>query len=116
MSRRRRRRKGSTLVDPRTNALPAVRAGLERATPLMLLVPFILAPSTAARIFKTFLCDNIQYDAVNGRTRRYLRADLELSCDGADYQGTRSVALVFLFCWPVGTPVLYAALLFASRD
>eukprot|EP00966_Prymnesium_polylepis_P111657 2583187-Prymnesium_polylepis.1 len=31
--------------------------GLQRAMPFMLLVTFVLVPSTATRIFKAFLCD-----------------------------------------------------------
>ena len=49
-------------------------------------------------------------------TRRYLRDDLALACDSDDYSLTLTVALVALLVWPIGVPLLYALLLWASRD
>jgi hypothetical protein len=42
------------LVAPRSMG-SVVRAGLERTLPLTLIVTFLMVPSTAMRIFKTFL-------------------------------------------------------------
>eukprot|EP00966_Prymnesium_polylepis_P262595 6065680-Prymnesium_polylepis.2 len=94
----------------------AVQTGLQRSLPLILVATFVLVPSTATRIFMTFLCDEIEIDAQPREMRRYLHDDLALSCDGSEYTATRSVALAFLIIWPLGTPVLYIMLLMASRE
>jgi hypothetical protein len=92
----------------------AVTAGLQRSLPLMLLGSFLLVPGTAARVFKTFLCDPFEFGEET--TRRYLHDSLDVSCDADDYTATQFIAVVFVAIWPVGVPVLYSALLFASRE
>ena len=91
-----------------------VGAGLQQILPLTLVVTFVLLPSTSMVIFKTFLCDAIEY--APGDTRRYLSSDLEISCASDDYKTTQQIAIVMILVWPVGIPVLYALLLWASRD
>jgi hypothetical protein len=83
----------------------------------------VLSParSVSTRVFKTFLCDPITYidpSAANqtGTMRRYLHDDLTLSCSSGEYTVTTSVAIVALCCWPLGVPLLYALLLWASSD
>jgi hypothetical protein len=58
-----RRKRDPTRVAPRST-LEVVGAGLQHILPMTLLITFILVPSTATRIFKTFLCDPIQYSEV----------------------------------------------------
>ena len=94
----------------------AVRFGLKRILPFTLLLTFLLVPSASTRIFKTFLCDRFEYDGANGVTRSYLHDALELRCDSDEYYSTRSTAILFAAVWPVGVPVMYALLLWASRD
>eukprot|EP00966_Prymnesium_polylepis_P019123 440460-Prymnesium_polylepis.1 len=65
-------------------------------------------------IFKTFRCESIEY--APGDSRRYLAADVHLSCDSEEYATTRGIALVMVAVWPIGTPLLYALLLWISRD
>ena len=84
--------------------------------PLTLVLTFVIVPSTATRIFKTFQCDRIEYDETSGAARRYLADDLALDCDGPDYAATRTTANIMLILWPVGVPLMYAVLLWASRD
>lgn len=102
-----------TLVAPR-GTRAAIIMGLERNLPLTLTLTFVLVPSTATRIFKTFLCVPFEYDATS--TLRYLHDDLSLLCGSADYTSTWHVALSNLLMWPVGVPVMYGLLLFATRD
>jgi hypothetical protein len=101
-----------------TRGRAAVLAGFHRTLPVALMLTFVLVPSTATRVFKTFLCDRFEYNDVDvtNATRRYLYDDLGLACDSDEYLATRTVAWVFLFVWPVGVPVLYIILLHASRD
>jgi hypothetical protein len=80
----------------------AARSGLQRALPLCLVVTFVLVPSTATRIFKTWLCVPIEYDPADAQPRRYLNEDLSMNCDADDYKEARNLAFLFIFVWPVG--------------
>ena len=86
---------------PRGNRA-AVLAGLQNTLPLTLVLSFVLVPSTATRIFKTFLCDVFEYDHGEGLTHRFLHDDLALSCDTEEYSTTRHTALVMIAVWPIG--------------
>jgi hypothetical protein len=44
-----------------------------------------------------------------------LHADIRLNCDTEEYETTRGTAVAMLFLWPIGVPLLYAVLLWASR-
>ena len=92
-----------------------VLTGLRRALPSALALTFLVLPSTSTRIFRTFLCDSIEYEEGED-PKRYLLASLDLSCDSDEYRSTHTIALVMLTLWPVGAPLLYAALLYASRS
>ena len=74
--------------------------GLQRVLPVTLIVTFVLVPSTSTRLFKTFLCDKIEFGV--GEQRRYLHDDLSLNCNHDDYSATRTVAIAFIIVWPVG--------------
>jgi len=94
----------------------AALVGLQSSLPMTLVVTFLLVPSTATRLFKTFLCDPIEHDATAKITRRYLHDDLTMSCDSPEYEATKTTALVLIAVWPLGVPVLYFLLLCASRE
>jgi hypothetical protein len=91
----------------------AVHRGLQCTVPWILIVSFVMVPSTSTYIFKTFLCDRIEYEP--GEERRYLQNDLTLSCDSQQYSVAYTTALLLIAVWPVGVPLLYSALLLASR-
>ena len=91
----------------------ALTVGLQRVLPPTLGLTFLVVPSTSTRIFRAFLCETFQYD--EDTSRRYLYADLTLSCDTNEYEATRAMAFAMLVLWPVGIPLLYIALLWASR-
>eukprot|EP00966_Prymnesium_polylepis_P304929 7045110-Prymnesium_polylepis.1 len=82
----------------------------------MLGLTFLVVPSTATRIFKTFLCDAIEYDEVAHETRSYLHDDLYLDCGSTEYHYTRNTAIAMLLVWPVGVPLMYSVLLWRSRS
>jgi hypothetical protein len=91
----------------------ALQTGLERTLPLVLVVTFLLVPSIATKIFQSFLCDPFEFNA--NMTKRYLHDDLSMDCDQPEYAATVNAAVVLIFVWPVGCPVLYAVLLWMSR-
>eukprot|EP00966_Prymnesium_polylepis_P217902 5042788-Prymnesium_polylepis.1 len=84
-----------------------VLAGLQKAVPLTLGLTFLLVPSVSTRVFRSF---------GDHEMRRYLFADLSLSCDSEEYDATRTTSLAMLVVWPVGTPLLYSALLWVSHS
>ena len=104
-----RSKSGSARRRPKAVITAAGRAVL----PLLLGLTFLVVPSTSTRLFKTFLCDRIEYN--DTEERRYLHAYLELSCDSDDYKETRRLSTVMLGVWPIGIPLLYTVLLVASR-
>jgi hypothetical protein len=122
------------------NSGAAVRAGLQKSLPIMLLVTFLLVPSTATRIFKTFSCIAFEYDdlvtrecACRSKSTHVWRLfypfrnvripcavadlldDLRLRCHSDEHVRTRTAAIAMLFFWPVGTPCMYAVLLWWAR-
>jgi len=100
--------------DDQTLVRGALTAGLQRVLPLALSLTFLVLPSTSTRIFRAFLCETFEFD--EGTSRRYLYADLTLSCDSDEYESTKATAFVMLAVWPVGVPMLYGVLLWASRE
>jgi len=108
---------GCQLQSGRSSLRPAcavAKAGLQHVLPLALGLTFLVLPSTSTRIFRTFSCERIEYG--DDEMRRYLAADLALSCDTDDYEATYNTAIATLFVWPVAMPLFYAVLLWASRD
>eukprot|EP00966_Prymnesium_polylepis_P177949 4120798-Prymnesium_polylepis.1 len=95
------------------NKWAAAFVGLQRTLPWCLLITFVVVPSIGNRVFKTFNCDSIRYDSSS--SRRYLKDDLAMSCDGSEYAAPFNTAIVKLIVWPVGTPALYTLLLWFSR-
>jgi hypothetical protein len=96
-----------------------ILTGFQNSLPLMLLVTFLLLPSVATSIFKTFLCVPFQYEwdvePAKALTYRYLHDDLTLSCDSRTYVYTWRYAVFAMFFWPVGVPVVYAVVLRTAR-
>ena len=82
--------------------LAVMGTGLQRSLPFALVVTFVLVPSIATRIFRTFLCDPFEYDHTTHQVRRFLHDDLMLSCDSDEYRDTHTTALCLVFLWPVG--------------
>ena len=104
----------------------AVRRGLQRTLPLVLILSFVLVPSKATRIMKSFLCDSFDFAAppfVGGAdsmgngfvTKRYLHDDLSLSCSSPEYDTVKRITIVLMLIWPVAIPLLYTALLWRNR-
>jgi hypothetical protein len=79
----------------------AVRRGLQNALPLTTVLTFIMVPSTSTKVFKTFLCDRIEYQ-MGESERKYLHDDLALSCETDEYQRTKDMAVIMVQVWPVG--------------
>ena len=94
-------KRNSRLVTTRSSFRSVVLAGLQRTLPLILTVTFLMVPSTSTRIFKTFMCDSVEYRRRENPIR-YLHEDLSLRCDSSLYDTTRATAFVLVVFWPVG--------------
>ena len=79
-------------------------------------VLFLVYPSCCTAVFQAFMCDELDDGSA------YLRVDYSVQCwaenQGAfseEYKGVMAYAVLMSFVYPLGTPVLYAAVLYANR-
>ena len=79
-------------------------------------VLFLVYPSCCTAVFQAFMCDELDDGSA------YLRVDYSVQCwaenQGAYseyYKGVMAYAVLMSFVYPLGTPVLYAAVLYANR-
>eukprot|EP00966_Prymnesium_polylepis_P049508 1146164-Prymnesium_polylepis.1 len=92
-----RQRGDRTLSAPR-RVQSVLQAAMRRVLPPTLGLTFLVVPSTSTRIFRAFPCETFEYDQES--LRRYLYADLTLSCDSDEYETTRVTAFAMLALWP----------------
>ena len=71
---------------------------------------FLVYSSVSSAIFKVFFCESLD----DGE--RYLRADYRISCSSSKHRAMQVYAGLMIFVYPVGIPLVYAALLFWGRD
>ena len=79
-------------------------------------VLFLVYPSCSTAVFQAFNCDELDDGSA------YLRVDYSMQCyaenKGAwseEYKVVMAYAILMLFVYPLGTPLLYAAVLYANR-
>lgn len=72
----------------------AVLVGLQHNLPLALLLSFLLVPSTSTRLFKTFLCEPIEYDMQNTTRRCLCRLHSNPCAECAAHCGSRFLSTV----------------------
>lgn len=76
----------------------------------LLLLTFLVYSSVSSTVFQMFACDRLD----DGH--HYLRADYRILCTGAKHQALQVYAGVMVVLYPIGIPLLYAALLYYRRD
>jgi len=84
--------------------------------PFVLVVTFLVVPSTSTQIFLTFLCESVEFDFSSSTWRRYLTSDKSLLCNSEEYRSTTYTAYAMIAVWPIGVPLMYGLLLRARRD
>ena len=81
-------------------------------------VLFLVYPSCCTAVFQAFMCDELDDGSA------YLRVDYSVQCwaegKGAfspseEYKGVMAYAILMAFVYPLGTPMLYMAVLYANR-
>ena len=75
-----------------------------------LVVNFLVYPSCSNTILATFSCQTFD-DGTSSLT-----VDPSVSCQNDTYFAYRAYAILMVFVYPVGIPVLYATLLWRNRD
>lgn len=75
----------------------------------LLLLTFLVYSSVSSMVFQTFACETLD-DGIE-----YLRADYRIHCTDAKHKAFEVYAGFMVFVYPVGIPLLYAALLFQRR-
>ena len=76
----------------------------------LLLLTFLVYSSVSSMVFQTFACETLDDDI------EYLRADYRIHCTDAKHKAFEVYAGIMVFVYPLGIPLLYAALLFQRRD
>lgn len=76
----------------------------------LLLLTFLVYSSVSSMVFQTFACETLDDDV------EYLRADYRIHCTDAKHKAFEVYAGIMVFVYPMGIPLLYAALLFQRRD
>ena len=71
---------------------------------------FLVYSSVSSTVFKVFFCESLD----DGES--YLRADYRISCSSSRHRAMQVYAGLMVFVYPVGIPLVYAALLFWGRD
>lgn len=76
----------------------------------LLFLTFLVYSSVSSMVFQTFSCEKLDDDIV------YLRADYSIRCTDTKHRAFVAYAALMVIVYPVGIPLLYAALLFQVRD
>ena len=91
------------------------RGARKRCEYLALFLSFLVFPKASVTVFSAFRYDAIEMGAGANSTQRWLRAGYEIDYDGAAHAWYLGYASVGVLAYPVGIPLVYAALLRSSR-
>lgn len=79
--------------------------------PVIIIIVFFAFPNASSKLASLFLCRHFSYE-----DESFLRADLSKECGGTLYIGWRFYAVGMIGVWVIGTPVLFAFLVWRHRD
>ena len=94
---------GLTFVAMRAARAP--RRAVDAMGGALFVILFLIYPSTSAAIFSTFQCEPLD----DGTS--WLRADLSIDCQSGTHGFFMGYAVLMVFVYPIGTPILYYVLL-----
>lgn len=83
-------------------------AATVEVVPALLALSFIAYPAVVNKAFEGFSCYNF-------KESRWLKADVAVQCDSAEYNEVRRLAWAAVFVYPIGLLALTAVLLFSAR-
>ena len=101
----------------RTGFKDALQEAMLRGLEASVLISFCVLPSITRALFLAFQCESFGFDDLDGpSSKSYLTASLNVECSSGEHEPIMAVAVIFIFLWPVGAPLLYSVLLWRSRQ
>jgi len=98
--------------------------GVRKTLPLILFILFCLCTSVSKSLFAAWNCVDVELSTTHGgdgvpvvAVAQFLRDDLTIMCDGSsgEYQRILIAAIILVFIWPIGVPLLYLVVLVPIR-
>ena len=83
---------------------------------IFLVFTYLILPFTTAKIFQVFTCQNVDPDDVIEGEDLYMTIDYSVSCSSTKYGFGFVWAIVCIFIYPLGIPVLYFHVLYAAKE
>jgi hypothetical protein len=83
---------------------------------IFLIGSFLVLPGISIYIFRTFTCINLDPDSEVKGDDVYLMADYSISCTSEAYYRARSYAVIMVFVYPIGVPLVYYLLLWSHKS
>ena len=103
-------RRSSIQIDENRDAACGCEGLTYTCLPSCLKLLFLAYPFVSTVAFRAFDCMDF------GQSGKWLRADYQVRCDdGGEYAEIQTLAILAIFLFPVGVPLVYAALLLSSR-
>jgi len=99
-------------------AVASLRARVVHASlPLALPLCFIFVASSSKVVFEAWACEAFEFDSQTEppTRKRFLVADLGVECNTAQHAAIVRIAVILLFVWPLGVPLLFFSLLLMCR-
>jgi hypothetical protein len=102
------------LTQIRSTALDAmVKANYHK---VFLVFTYLLLPSTCAKIFQMFSCQDVDPDNDVSGDDEYMTVDYSVSCSSSKYHFGFAWAIASILVYPIGVPAYYFYVLYTSRE
>lgn len=82
---------------------------------IFILFMYLILPIVSIAIFQTFSCQDVDPDNIESGADRYMNVDYSVSCSSSKYQFGFTWAIVSIFVYPIGVPLLYFYILYSSK-
>lgn len=87
---------------------------------MLLLLTFLVIVNASSALIQFFKCDSFKIPSIDRhddgvKKERYLFADYSIDCDSEKYLMMKPFAVVMIFVYPIGIPIVYSAMLFHHR-
>ena len=99
--------------DIKTNELVLLNIA-DGCSNLSFFIIFLVYPSCSSTVFNQFLCTTLDGHGEDGQ--RVMTMDNSIDCDSTIYRFSTVYALIMIVIYPLGTPFLYAVMLYIYRE
>lgn len=90
-----------------------VKANYHKA---FLVFTYLILPSTAAKIFQVFSCQDVDPDDDVSGDDEYMTVDYSVSCSSSKYLFGFAWAIASILVYPIGVPAYYFYVLFSNKE